>query len=349
MTETPAREALIRYATSTRTVTVDGLDPLLDAAITEAAHAAAGPAPATDRAALVEGPQTVTHNANESTARLHDEILTLRAELAKVRDLLRTENQRGNDAIDREESAETDALEQRQEVRRLGLMVDEYGAGASALTDKLKRIRDMHRETCPLATGAVGVGFSCSTCEVLDAPAAPVLPASIDRAVVLREAADALAALDRRKLGIEADTIKDAWEEGRDEAEDLLRRMADETQPATEAHPPHHRWYVETLDGLADEWAPGMRFTDRTEAVERYQAVSEHHPLWKDGTPVRRRFVRETTSYTVEDTQEFPGCDVEFVGGGQCSKRAGHRTSANQDPHTPTAAPAVVAQPDEEA
>lgn len=29
------------------------------------------------------------------------------------------------------------------EVKRLGLMVDEYGAGAGALTDKLKRVRDL--------------------------------------------------------------------------------------------------------------------------------------------------------------------------------------------------------------
>lgn len=46
------------------------------------------------------------------------------------------------------------------------------------------------------------------------------------RAAVLREGADAVGALDRRKLGIEADTIKDAWEEGRDEGADLLRDMA---------------------------------------------------------------------------------------------------------------------------
>jgi hypothetical protein len=62
------------------------------------------------------------------------------------------------------------------------------------------------------------------------------LKARADRAAVLREAADAVAALDRRKLGIAADTIKDAWEEGRDEGADELRRMADETQqPGTQA------------------------------------------------------------------------------------------------------------------
>ncbi|MGA5604033.1 hypothetical protein ACPCUF_23860 [Streptomyces griseoincarnatus] len=54
-----------------------------------------------------------------------------------------------------------------------------------------------------------------------------------DRAAVLREAADAVARLDRRKLGIAADTIRDAWEEARDEAEAELRRMADETATET--------------------------------------------------------------------------------------------------------------------
>ncbi|MCI3279138.1 hypothetical protein [Streptomyces cylindrosporus] len=43
--------------------------------------------------------------------RLHDQILTLQAELAQMRDLLRRENQRANDAIDREETAEQAAVE----------------------------------------------------------------------------------------------------------------------------------------------------------------------------------------------------------------------------------------------
>jgi hypothetical protein len=72
-------------------------------------------------------------------------------------------------------------------------------------------------------------------------------------------------------------------------------------QAAREAHPPYHRWYVETRDGVADQWAPGMRFTDRAKAVERYQALSENHPTWYDGTPVERRIVRETTTYSVEE------------------------------------------------
>ncbi|MCW7941636.1 hypothetical protein AAW14_06210 [Streptomyces hygroscopicus] len=84
-------------------------------------------------------------------------------------------------------------------------------------------------------------------------------------------------------------------------ARDLAAELAGEEQPATEAQPPHHRWYVETRDGVADQWAPGWRFTDRAEAVDRYQTVTANFPTWKDGTPVQRRFVRETTTYTVEE------------------------------------------------
>jgi hypothetical protein len=73
--------------------------------------------------------------------------------------------------------------------------------------------------------------------------------------------------------------------------------------PVPDAHPPRHRWQVETRDPLANEWVPGTRFTDRAEAVQRHEALNDHHPTWADGTPVDRRFVRETTSFTVEEPQ----------------------------------------------
>lgn len=111
------------------------------------------------------------------TERLHAEILEGKAEISKLRDLLRAENQRANSAIDRETTAEQAATEAQEEVRRLGLMVDEYGAGASALTDKLRRVRDLHRETCVVAQGVILPPVaSCGLCEVLDAPAVPVSP-----------------------------------------------------------------------------------------------------------------------------------------------------------------------------
>ncbi|MER5843235.1 hypothetical protein ABT099_23645 [Streptomyces prasinus] len=83
----------------------------------------------------------------------------------------------------------------RAQIRRLGLMVDEYATGASALTDKLKRVRDLHRETCPLAQGSVSpTAFKCGMCEVLDAPAAP-LRRMADEAPVAESTADKAARL----------------------------------------------------------------------------------------------------------------------------------------------------------
>lgn len=61
----------------------------------------------------------MTTNPTPDTGRLHDRILSLEAELAKVRDLLRTENKRANDAIGREETAEEAALEAERERDRL--------------------------------------------------------------------------------------------------------------------------------------------------------------------------------------------------------------------------------------
>ncbi|WP_370667068.1 hypothetical protein [Streptomyces sp. IBSBF 2507] len=86
------------------------------------------------------------------------------------------------------------------------------------------------------------------------------------------------------------------------EIAERLRRMADETPAAeTEAHEPLHQWRVEILDG--DEWMPasGLR-RDRAQAVDQLQMSSAKRPLWNDGTKVQRRLVRETTTYTVEQS-----------------------------------------------
>lgn len=117
------------------------------------------------------------------TDRLHAEILEGRAQISELRDLLRSENQRANAAIARETTAEQAAIEAEEQARRLGLMVDEYGAGASALTDKLRRVRDLHRETCLVARSDVPpTSFTCGLCEVLDAPAAVSVPPPAPRA-----------------------------------------------------------------------------------------------------------------------------------------------------------------------
>ncbi|CAM5249879.1 hypothetical protein SGLAM104S_01600 [Streptomyces glaucescens] len=79
-------------------------------------------------------------------------------------------------------------------------------------------------------------------------------------------------------------------------------RPADEAQPATEieAHPAEHSWAAELYDPLADEWVPGTRYAVRDRAVNHLTHARSIGPAWKDGTPVQRRLVRATTTYTVE-------------------------------------------------
>ena len=73
------------------------------------------------------------------TARLHDEILTLRADQAKMRDLLRKENERANSAIDRETTAE-----EAEEEHRLALS-EALGLGTGAPWDAIReRAAELH-------------------------------------------------------------------------------------------------------------------------------------------------------------------------------------------------------------
>jgi hypothetical protein len=125
--------------------------------------------------------------------------------------------------------------------------------------------------------------------------------APVDQAAALREAADELGRMDYETDSNDYgyDTYRDAWNGGVMDGAEKLRRLAAETQPA-EAHPPQHRWRVEMLDPLANEWAPGTPWPVREQAMERYELMIEKAPMWKDGAPVHRRIVRETTTYTVE-------------------------------------------------
>ncbi|KAA6216439.1 hypothetical protein [Streptomyces filamentosus] len=76
-------------------------------------------------------------------------------------------------------------------------------------------------------------------------------------------------------------------------------------QPAeahdTDARPSVHRWAAELYDPLADEWIPGTRYLVRDRALAALAHLRARAPKWKDGTPVERRLVRETTTWTVED------------------------------------------------
>ncbi|MFI5831036.1 hypothetical protein ACIA6C_27945 [Streptomyces sp. NPDC051578] len=63
------------------------------------------------------------------------------------------------------------------------------------------------------------------------------------------------------------------------------------------AHPPRVRWHVETYDPTAAEWSSGLPFTRCQDATDKRTRLDRNHPTWRDGTPVRRRLVLETTTY----------------------------------------------------
>ncbi|MEK9524629.1 hypothetical protein MIU24_35500 [Streptomyces venezuelae] len=74
-----------------------------------------------------------------------------------------------------------------------------------------------------------------------------------------------------------------------------------EARTTDEARPPREQWRVEIYDPVAEEWAPGVAFSERDRAAERLDAVPTYSPRWGTDTPPRRRLVRETTTWTVEN------------------------------------------------
>ncbi|MET8113751.1 hypothetical protein [Streptomyces prasinus] len=264
------------------------------------------------------------------TDRLHDEILSLRAELTQTRDLLRSENQRANDAIDREETAEQAALETataaEAALARIGQMADHWEQHlpevirTPAVVSALRAAMESAPSAVPLPSADQTARRDRIADEVrrlhdtggiyaLDAGEPERIAAAVLSVLPEPTPAAVLSATERTMLTYALDQAQEKiWSEDgfTDEdqtAVDALRRLTDETQPApepVEAHEPLHHWRVEILDG--DEWMPCSRtFGARSIAVDRYRSSSERTPAWVDGEPVQRRLVRETTTYTVED------------------------------------------------
>lgn len=101
----------------------------------------------------------------------------------------------------------------------------------------------------------------------------------------------------------------DGWPASRDvspnDVADVLRELIGQASAPAGAlnapWPSRERWRVETYDPVANEWAPGSPMATRGEALARLTQAEKVAPRWRDGTPVRRRIVRETTTYTAEE------------------------------------------------
>ncbi|MGW8679594.1 hypothetical protein ACWGNN_00745 [Streptomyces sp. NPDC055817] len=218
-------------------------------------------------------PWDAIHGRAGDVDRLQDKVLELDAEIAKLRDLLRVETKRANDAIDREETAEQAALETQAagwlgaaaECNKAGSAYAERGAvdAAGAAFSLMETFRRKAAEAEYVATpcdpgGCEPGGEPCHTHERLAAHGEG----------------------DHELCGPDCGTS------------------------AAEAHPAEHTWAAELHDPIANEWVPGTRYITRDRAANHLAHASAIGPTWKDGTPTQRRLVRATTTYTVEPADQ---------------------------------------------
>jgi hypothetical protein len=156
-----------------------------------------------------------------------------------------------------------------------------------------------------------------------------VLPAPVDRGAILREAAVRLDNIHDYPSGDAVAT--GAYLSGMEHAANALRRMADEARER-EAQA-NLDTLADFLPRMAEEICPG--FPDR---CPNLRTIEPDPPVHLGG--VRCGCADEAPQ------PETLRCDVEFEGGDTCTKAAGHRTTQNQDPHTP---PAVGTQQSKDA
>ena len=75
--------------------------------------------------------------------------------------------------------------------------------------------------------------------------------------------------------------------------------LADEEQQSAAAYPAETSWIAET-QGTDDQWMFLRANRDRAVVEQCIASVQKRFPRWADGTPVNRRIVRKTTTYTVD-------------------------------------------------
>lgn len=79
--------------------------------------------------------------------------------------------------------------------------------------------------------------------------------------------------------------------------------LADEEQQPTAVYPTETSWIAEAQES-DDQWMYLGANRDRAVVEQRIASIQKRFPEWKDGTPVRRRIIRKTTTYTVEPAAE---------------------------------------------
>lgn len=150
-----------------------------------------------------------------------------------------------------------------------------------------------------------------------------VLPAATDRNAVLSEAERTMLtyALDQAQERIWSE---DGFTDEDQAAVTSLRRLADEAQqPVSE-----DQWARALASAATLAGQPGALPFDQLPAAQQQAYRDQAQRILGAGE-------EQPADEAQQDQTQEARCDVGFEGGGTCSKPAGHRTLANQDPHTP--------------
>jgi hypothetical protein len=242
-------------------------------------------AAAVDRAAVLnEAADHLARQAADASPSARDVILADAAELHRmaVEAQQQTETPACPDPI---ECGHEAALGQaQQEVKRLGLMVDEYGHGASTLSEKLRRVRRLHdqlAEETDLASPDDSITRGAAAKRIataLDGPNPAGLP-SCD--VEFEGGGHCAKPAGHRPPGSDDPHVPAVVPAGAGE------------EPADETPAPRTTWIVESPKrGEWKDWSPP--YEERSWGLDRYESAIGHVP----GRPFR--LVRATTTYAVE-------------------------------------------------
>jgi hypothetical protein len=304
-TET-ARDRLIAYAATTRTVTADGLAPLLDAVEAEARATVPAVVPPADQTALRDRIAEAVKQTLPMTSGLACEVVA-EAVLAVLPASAEAHRLALSDALGLGTGAPWDAIHDRVTelalpplgqdpvARRLGLVAEHR---ATVLREEAARIR----AHCPDhldADSADGSWMACH-CGVADDLERRLTVEAEQDEHVCKPGASTYFCPTSGEIESDCHGGFDQCCDRPDLHQPARAAWQDPTPDGEEAHPAEHKWAAELYDPLADEWVPGTRYLVRDHAVNALEHGRRIGPTWKDGTQTQRRLVRATTTYTVE-------------------------------------------------